>query len=167
MLTLKGTRFGDIEVERDAVIHFERGLMGFPRDVAFVLLEWGEGRLVGYLQSVTTPGLCFPVVDGSLLGPGYPTPASDELAARHGLDPEDVGVLVIVAVRPEEKCLRANALAPLVIDLGRRRGVQAVLDHHTYEASEDIQLDDTISSKPPAQILARRVPEPSTVTTGV
>ena len=75
MLTIQGTRFGDVTVDPNAVIDFPNGLIGFPRDDRFVLLERdaddGSRSDLGYLQSTKTPELCFPVIDAAAMQAEY------------------------------------------------------------------------------------------------
>ncbi len=137
MLTLDGTRFGRVVVSNEAVIRFPGGLVGFAADDAFVLLERGEARRVAYLQSVRSPGTCFPVVDGALFGRGYPSPPAPAVAAKAGLDPSALAILVIVAVR-EGRQLVANLLAPLVIDVPGRIGAQVVLDADSFSVAQPL-----------------------------
>jgi flagellar assembly factor FliW len=137
MIRIEGTRFGVVEVPEDTVITFPNGMVGFPKETRFVLLERGEGKLVGYLQSLATPSLAFPVTDGAYF-PDYPTPSTIELAQAAGIDTEDLALLVIVAAHPETKALVANLLAPLVIDVVSRVGAQCVLDSRKYSAAHSL-----------------------------
>lgn len=153
MLTIEGTRFGDVRVPDEAIIHFPRGLIGFAAEDRFVLLERGPKSQLGYLQSVTTPRLCFPVVDGAVAGEDYPRPAAPELARDAGLSADDVAVLVVVAVSTPDKPLKANLLAPIVVDAKSRTGAQVVLDHRRFTASADIESDT-----PPSSFASRLTP---------
>ena len=137
MIRIDQTRFGLIEVEDDTLIRFPNGVIGFPNETGFVLLERGEGRMVSYLQSVTTPGLAFPVIDGSYFGE-YPDPPVETLAKSAGLTEGDYAMMVIVAVRNDTKALEANLLAPLIINVAKRRGAQVVLDPRKYSAQTSL-----------------------------
>lgn len=137
MIRIDGTRFGDIEVEKESVIRFPHGLIGFPDEMEFVLLERGDGRSVAYLQSLTTPRLAFPVTDGEVFGDNYPDPSATKLAALAGIPCEDPAVLVIVAAN-QEKRLEANLLAPIIIDVDTRRGCQCVLDPRKFSAATSL-----------------------------
>jgi flagellar assembly factor FliW len=137
MIRIEGTRFGVVEVDDQAVIDFPNGLVGFPQETRFVLLERGVGRPVGYLQSTRTPSLAFPVTDGSFF-PGYPDPPLAELARSVGLGDEDLAVLVIVATNSQTRSLEANMLAPLVVDVSTRQGAQVVLDARKYSATASL-----------------------------
>lgn len=137
MIRIEATRFGVVEVADDALIHLPNGMVGFPRETHFVLLERGSGKLVGYFQSVQTPALAFPVTDGAYF-PGYPEPPAEELARGAGLATADLAVLVIVAANVQSKQLQANMLAPLIIDVASRTGAQCVLDPGKYSAAHSL-----------------------------
>jgi len=137
MIRIEGTRFGVIEVDDAAAIHFAHGLIGFPEENSFILVERGESRPVAYLQSLKTAGLAFPVADGQIFGGEYPTPAATVLAAQAGIECSEPAVLVIVAVN-EQKTLDANLLAPIIVDVETRAGLQAVLDPRTYSAATSL-----------------------------
>ncbi|MSP26008.1 MAG: hypothetical protein EXR75_12775 [Myxococcales bacterium] len=133
MIRIDGTRFGDIEVEETSVICFANGLIGFPNETRFVLLEREKGRLVGFLQSLDTPALAFPVTDGSAFA-GYPEPPADVLARSVGLGETDLALFVIVSATSKRE-LAANLLAPLIVDVATRAGAQVVLDPRMYSAA--------------------------------
>lgn len=138
-MRLDGTRFGNIEVDESRAIAVPRGLIGFPEETKFVLLEPAPGRTVAWLQSMTTPSLAFPVVDGATIGTDYPDPSAAALARDAALADSDVSVLVIVSARAAEKNLVANVLAPIVVDLSKRQAAQVVLDPRKYSAARPLE----------------------------
>ncbi len=135
MITLMGTRFGDMEVDDSRAMTFARGLVGFPEARRYVLLEPRGSSHIAWLQSLEVPVLAFPVMDGATMGPGYPKPTATELARRAGLGAERLALLVVVARTHPDGPLVANLLAPLLIDLETREGVQVVLDHRVFSAA--------------------------------
>jgi flagellar assembly factor FliW len=137
MIRIEGTRFGLVEVEDDAVIRFPNGVIGFPEESGFVLVERGAERMVAYLQSVNTAALAFPVVDGGYFA-DYPQPSAEKLAQSAGLGVDELALLVIVAVQPKDKSLEANLLAPLIIEVKSRTGAQVVLDPRKFSASTSL-----------------------------
>jgi flagellar assembly factor FliW len=137
VITLKGTRFGEIEVDESRAVAFPRGLIGFGEARRFALLEPRGRASVAWLQSLDVPELAFPVMDGSTFGQNYPEPTPAKLAHDAGLGTGDVAVLVVVAARNRAR-LVANLLAPLVIDLENRVGAQVVLDHRRYSATASV-----------------------------
>ena len=51
------SRIGKLEVDRDRMIHFPRGLIGFEALREFVLVEFKPGTPFHFLQSVEVPGM--------------------------------------------------------------------------------------------------------------
>jgi flagellar assembly factor FliW len=133
-MRIAGTRFGEIELEDSKAIVFPRGLIGFPEARRYVLLQPSAPGRVGWLQSIDSPELAFPVIDGGNLGDAYPHPAPAKLAHEAGLGETELAVLVVVAAE-KGKRLVANLLAPLVVDLESRSGAQVVLDPKQYSAA--------------------------------
>jgi flagellar assembly factor FliW len=138
IMQLSGTRFGQIEVDDTKVITLNTGLIGFPGETRFVLLKPSEGQSVSWLQSLSTPELAFPVVDGGSIAGGYATNSVKDVAQQATINTKDMSVLVIVAPRPGESKLVANLLAPIVVDAQSRQGTQVVLDSKRYSAATPI-----------------------------
>ena len=154
MIRIEGTRFGTVEVEDAAAIEFPAGLVGFPSETRFVLLERTGGKLVGYLQSLTTASLAFPVMDASAFE-GYPEPSAEELATSVGFGSTDLAVLVIVSVNSVTKLLQANLLAPLLVDVVSRLGAQCVLDPRHFSAAHTLADPLTLAKARVAEAQAR------------
>ncbi len=142
MIRINNTRFGEVEVEDGTLIEFDQGLIGFPDEKLFVLLECDNNDCVGHLQSVATPWLAFPVMDAALLAPAYPDPQPEVIADRAGLGNRDVAMLIILSNNDQEKRVEANLVAPLVVDLATRKGAQVTLDPYRYTAR--FQLAPTV-----------------------
>jgi flagellar assembly factor FliW len=138
MIRIENTRFGSLTLDEEGALRFPRGVLGFPGEDRFVLVE-REGHAVGFLQSLKTASLCFPVVGGELFLPDYPRPEGAVLAREAGLDCDDPTLLVIVAARSGAAHLTANLLAPLVIDPVTRTGAQVVLDSRVFSAEHALE----------------------------
>lgn len=147
------TRFGPMEIDDSMAIHFPAGMIGFPQETLFVLLQGREGRSVSYLQSLRTPQLAFPVIDGGTVGPGYPEPNPIELALSVGIETVEPAVLVVVCAQGSPPRLYANLLAPIIVDAGERRAAQVVLDPARYSASVAIvRTPPETPADPPAPV---------------
>ncbi|MDR1064652.1 MAG: flagellar assembly protein FliW [Azoarcus sp.] len=129
---------GAIEVSDDKVIEFPAGLPGFENSRRFVLLhEEDGGGKVFLLQSVDDASLAFSLTGPEQLGITYEFPLTDEETASLRLSrPEDAAVAIIVRKSgdaPAEAGLRANFMAPLVINIRQQRGLQKVIDKLSYD----------------------------------
>ena len=128
--------FGSVEVSEDKVIDFPAGLPGFEHCKRFALVhEDGAAASLFLLQSADDPDVVFSVTGPDSLGVNYELPLTDdEVAGLKLTNPADA--LVAVIVRKEEgddktpagAGLRANFMAPLVINVSARRGLQKVIN---------------------------------------
>ncbi len=126
--------FGTVDVADEKVIEFPAGLPGFEDRKRFALLhdETKEAALF-LLQSVDDPDLVFSVTGPENLGVNYQFDLSAEETAALALErPEDAAIAVIVRKgdgdSPETAGLRANFMAPLVINVSARRGLQKIIN---------------------------------------
>jgi len=127
-LRVATTRFGEVEISRDTVIEFPRGLVGMPRLRRFALLA-GKGPFQ-WLQSLDDPDGTFVVIDADEVVSTYEIhPMDDDIRVVTGSDePAPLCALLIVTIPREEPTrMTANLMAPLIINTERRVGVQAVL----------------------------------------
>lgn len=157
MIRLDGTRFGTIELPDDAAIAFPRGIIGFNDETSFAIVERDKG-VIGYLQSLKTPGLALPIIDGALLRPNYPQTSPEELARSLGIEPENLALLVVVHVDTEDRSLRANLLAPIAIDAQARRAQQIILDPDRYAANARLGSKSAVRETEPVQAVGSDAP---------
>jgi len=145
VIDLEQTRFGALCVADDCLITLRGGLLGFPDDTRFILIERERGP-IAFLQSVDSPELAIPVLDGSKLTPPYPTHAPALLGRLAGAPADDLAVFVVVAVDAADRSLRANLVAPIVVDTATRKGSQIILPGAGYDARTHILIVDQESA---------------------
>lgn len=125
-MKLETTRFGDVEIEKDRVVTFPSGLLGFSSFTKFVLLQPDEQGVFFWLQSVETPDLAFVVTDPAMWVADYRANIRKEQMQEMVLnDIEDAQVFVIVNKRDD--VLSANLQGPLVINVEKCLAMQLVL----------------------------------------
>ena len=138
-MQITGTRFGQIEIDDARVITLSTGIIGFPQEGQFVLLAPTPGSPISWLQSISTPSLAFPVIEGSSVVPGYTASDIEECARQAAIKPADLSLLVIVRVSRDEPRMVANLVAPIAVDRKARKGTQVVLDWAKFSAATPIQ----------------------------
>ena len=138
-MKIESPSFGTLEVTEDKIIEFPGGLPGFEDNHRFTLLheEGGEG-VVFQLQSVDDPAVALSITSPGRLGVNLEIALSDEEVDLLGMqDSNDAAVMVVVrkpdADTPANAGLVANFLAPLVINVNTRRGIQKVVGHAGYD----------------------------------
>lgn len=143
MVSIDSRRFGTIEVDETALFNFPEGLLGLEDSTRSLVLVEQEDTPYFWLHSATDPEVAFVVTDPWLFWPDYDMVIPDEVEEDLELTgPEDVGVMVLVSVRPaadgETPTVTANLLGPLVVNSSTKRGRQLVLDTSRYSARERI-----------------------------
>ncbi len=131
MLLIDTSRFGQLEVNPQRLINFEEGILGFPQQREYALVQTGEGSGFYWLQSVDTRDLAFVVCDPRLFVADYQVPVKiEDLESIELGDPDSGQVFVIV--NKVGDLLTGNFQGPLVINVGNRKGRQLVLSDKRY-----------------------------------
>jgi flagellar assembly factor FliW len=130
------TRFGEMTVDPETVLHLPRGLMGFGHLHNYALATLSEERYGRFrvLQSVEASDVSFIVLPYE---PNDGLIAEADLAAAFealGVAREQGATLLIVSIRKagEQAIVSVNLRAPVIIDLTRRTAWQYVLANPEY-----------------------------------
>jgi flagellar assembly factor FliW len=113
---------------RDAVIHFEEGLIGFSECKDFVLMENDGLAPFRLLQSLESPEVGFLVLDPTILVHNYHkrVPRRDwESIGVKGETKPLAFVIVVIGLTPETST--GNFQAPLLINYDKMIGKQVIL----------------------------------------
>ncbi len=130
-MLIETTRFGTVEIDEQRILHFPEGLLGFPHQKRYALIQTNDDPVFFWLQSVDDPALAFVVCDPRAFVPDYQVPVRQaDLDALGIADLDDAQVLVIVNKVGDE--LTGNLLGPLVIGARSLRGRQIVLSDRRY-----------------------------------
>jgi flagellar assembly factor FliW len=113
---------------KDAVIHFEEGLIGFSEYKDFVLLE-NEGLApFRLLQSIVSSDVGFLVIEPTMLVDNYHhhVPARDWESVELGVRTNPlIFVIAVIGATPENST--GNLQAPLLINYEKMIGKQVIL----------------------------------------
>lgn len=130
-MMIETSRFGPLEVDPQRLITFEDGILGFPEQKQYALVQTGDGSGFYWLQATDTPDLAFVVCDPRLFVADYRVPVKLQELELIGLsDPADAQVFVIV--NKVADLLSGNFQGPLVVNVNNRRGRQLVLSDKRY-----------------------------------
>lgn len=139
VVKLQTSRFGEIDIDPARIITFTEGILGFPHDLRYVLLDRDTSTPFKWLQSLDTPTLAFVLVDPLLFIPDYRVEITRDDAAALGIsDPEGTAVLCIVTVADGGASVTANLLGPIVINPATMRARQIVLLDGSYSLHYDL-----------------------------
>jgi flagellar assembly factor FliW len=130
-MVIETSRFGSVEVDENRLIEFPKGILGFPNQKKYALIQTGEESSFFWLQSVDRAELAFVVCDPRLFVPDYRIPIrADELGQLGLKDP--TGAQVFVIVNKVDDVLTGNLQGPLVVNCETRVARQLVLSDRRY-----------------------------------
>lgn len=134
------TRFGELEIDEEDIIHFSFGLPGFEQEKNFVLIPYDENSPFFFLQSIQTKELAFLVLSPFVFFPGYNFELDDAVLEELVIASEnDVAVYSILTVRGGDiKQMTANLLAPIIINSKNKRAKQVVLDDTQFTTKHNV-----------------------------
>lgn len=125
------SRFGGIDVDDQRFLNFPRGLLGFPDDREYALIQTGENSAFYWMQAVHRPELAFVVCDPRMFLTDYQIAIKAEDLAQIGLS-DTSGSQVFVVVNKVDETLTGNLQGPLVINVATRVGKQLVLSDKKF-----------------------------------
>lgn len=125
--------FGNIEIEEDKIIVFEKGLPGLEDLHKFIFLTPENTYPLYFLQSLDDASIALPVVNPFLIIENYNPLISEEILDElEVLDIQDVLILNVTVIPEELKNMTVNLLAPILINISNFKGRQVVLDTNDY-----------------------------------
>ncbi len=130
-MIIETSRFGQLEVDDARLITFDEGILGFPDQKRYALVQTGEGSGFYWLQAVCTPELAFVVCDPRLFVTDYQVPVKTEDLQSIELADASTGQVFII-VNKVKDLLTGNFQGPLVVNVENRHGKQLVLSDKRY-----------------------------------
>lgn len=131
--------FGEIDIEEEHIVTFEKGLIGLEDYKRFVFIEFEKDSFVYWMQSIENPDLCFLVANPYVFKPDYILDVYEDDLKYIDVDKEeDLMVFVILNVRLEDQVITANLLGPIIVNTKNNKGVQAVSKVNDYPTDYDV-----------------------------
>jgi len=149
-MTLSNTRFGDIEYSADDIITFTDGIIGFPENSQYLLLNHKPNTPFRWLQCVDQPSLAFLVAFPEVIVPNYAPEIDDSIAKELELTEETPKMLLttvtIPAGKPDE--MTTNLLGPIIVNGVTMRAKQVILSDDAYTVKHRVfATNDRVAEK--------------------
>jgi flagellar assembly factor FliW len=125
--------FGTISYDESSVLNFPLGLPGFENEKRFLSLAQPAHQPLVFLQSLTTPDVCFIALPAAAVEPSYELELDDpdlEALGAESARADDLLKLALVTIT--ETAMTANLFAPIVINTNNLRAVQAISPSQRY-----------------------------------
>lgn len=123
--------FGEIEIEKDKIITFEKGLIGLPELKKFALITDAEGNnsKIQWLQSLDEPAMALPLINPYEILEEYNPVVEDELLKPLGeFKEKDLMLLVTIRVPEDITQMTINLKGPIIINAETRKGCQIIVE---------------------------------------
>lgn len=132
--------FGQVNISETDIIRFPEGLPAFESEKAFVLIPLEEQSPFYYLQSLKTKEFCLLLADPFLFFPNYQVDLSENVLNQLEANTENppLIVLTILTVPGEFKKATANLMAPVVINIDKKIGLQFIPEKADYKTKHPL-----------------------------
>lgn len=150
-MNIESQRFGTLNINDEELLTFPAGVIGFPSEQRFALVPHHGSGYIAWLQSVSTPGLAFPVVSAHAFGDKYPDVPVAQAAKEAGIEgDEDTLAVMVVLCALANQPATVNLLAPIVVNAATRKGAQVILEGTRYSTREFFAVPEAAANQPPA-----------------
>lgn len=144
-MIIQTAHFGEVEIDDNKILTFEKGLPGLEEDKRYALLSNEDSRPVSWLQSLDHQEISLPVMDPFLICPNYSFDISqDDINTLNIEQIRDVYILSILVIPQNTEAMTINLSAPIIINVRNSKGCQIILDDRKYRVR--VPVSDLITS---------------------
>jgi len=137
VVNLSTNRFGNLIIEKENIITFEQGLLGFEELTQFAIVAVEECLPFEWLVSLEDPVVAFPILDPTLLFSDYkPSLTKDDLVLLDIKKEMDVEMVCIVTLGETPENVTLNLKGPILINMKNKMGIQIVLTEDYYSLKQ-------------------------------
>lgn len=130
---------GLIEVQKEEVIRFPKGLPGFLDELEFVVIPFTEDETFYILQSIQTPELGFVLTNPFMFYPDYDFNLENQTVDVLELESaEEVAVYTVLTMADPFHHTSANLQAPVVVNVKKKIGKQVILTGSPYQTKHNL-----------------------------
>ena len=136
-VNLSTNRFGNLIIEKENIITFEQGLLGFEELTQFAIIAVEECLPFEWLISLEDPVVAFPILDPTLLFSDYkPSLTKEDIVLLDIKNEMDVEMFCIVTLGETPENVTLNLKGPILINMKNKMGKQIVLTEDYYSLNQ-------------------------------
>ncbi|HLE87986.1 MAG TPA: flagellar assembly protein FliW [Candidatus Brocadiaceae bacterium] len=137
MVNLSTNDFGNLSIEKENIITFEQGLLGFEELKQFAIIDLEECLPFEWLVSVEDPIVAFPILNPTLFFSDYkPSLSKDDLISLNIKKEKEVEMFCIVTLDKKPENVTLNLKGPILINMKNKMGKQVVLAEDYYSLNQ-------------------------------
>ncbi len=131
----------ELDVEKESIINFPNGILGFENSTRFVLIDFPNNPLFKFLQDVDNVDICFILINPWDFFEDYEIDIPDKELDTIDLNPQIENSLEVYSIVTLGNSLNestANLLAPIIINIKSKIGKQYVLTYTSYSTKHKL-----------------------------
>ena len=137
MVNLSTNNFGNLRIEKENIITFEQGLLGFEELKQFAIIDVEECLPFEWLVSVEEPAVAFAILNPTLLFSDYkPSLRKEDILLLDIKKEMDVEMFCIVTLGETPENVTLNLKGPILINMKNKIGKQIVLTEDYYSLNQ-------------------------------
>ncbi|NHM29965.1 flagellar assembly protein FliW [Neobacillus terrae] len=130
---------GELEINQGEILHFEKGVPGFPDEKKFIMLPLSDKQTYLIMQSVLNSNVAFVVTSPFNFFPDYDFELENSAVEELELASEkEIQVYTILTVSDPFKETTANLQAPIIINNTNLSAKQVILNDGKYKTKHPI-----------------------------
>uniref|UniRef100_UPI004026EB27 flagellar assembly protein FliW n=1 Tax=Candidatus Wunengus sp. YC65 TaxID=3367701 RepID=UPI004026EB27 len=139
IVNLSTNNFGNLSIEKENIITFEQGLLGFEELKQFAIIDVEECLPFEWLVSVEDPIVAFPILNPTLFFSDYkPSLSKDDLVLLDIKKEKDVEMFCIVTLGKKPEDVTLNLKGPILINMKNKMGKQVVITEDYYSLNQQL-----------------------------
>ncbi|HHT9107025.1 MAG TPA: flagellar assembly protein FliW [Candidatus Wunengus sp. YC64] len=139
VVKLSTSNFGNLSIEKENIITFEQGLLGFEELKQFAIIAVEECLPFEWLVSLEDPMVAFPILNPTLFFSDYkPSLSKDDLVLLNIKKEKDVEMFCIVTLGKKPEDVTLNLKGPILINMKNKMGKQVVLTEDYYSLNQQL-----------------------------
>jgi len=143
-MKINTTRFGEVEVNEDAIFEFVLPMIGYEKEDKFILIDHSKNSPFKWLQSVNSPELAFVMTSAIYFEFEYVIDIPDSTVEKLQIDSTEDILVMNIAVIPNSnpRAARVNLLAPVILNTAKKTAGQIILSGSGYDVNFPIFKDN-------------------------
>ena len=141
-MLIKTRLFGEIDVDDQKILTFEKGLIGFEDLTRFTLIynnETEDSASITWLQSLDKEWFALPAINPFHVMTDYNPVVEDEVLSTIGeLNEENTAIFLTLTIPADITKMTTNLKAPIVINADTKKGCQVIAENQEYVVKYNI-----------------------------
>ena len=135
-MKVETTRFGTITVREENIIHMPMGMLGFPDQKRYIILQHKKESPFYWYQALDDPSLAFVIISPFRFVTDYHVEIEEvlkEMVWDENMDRKNLELYVVVRIpKGQPQKMTVNLIGPIVVNTAALQAVQMVLPNTSY-----------------------------------